>query len=98
MTTLLLTDVDVQGVTIEARLDQIARRPEYAGHRIRPWPVMYETLGQVGGWQIEHAADCPGCTPLERAAVRQVAGPWGPVGRLDAHVTPATTRVGLVQS
>lgn len=91
------TDVDVQGVTIAERIEMLKAYPTYRGHTVRFWPVMHETLGKVGGWQVEHSPECVGCTPEERTAVRQVSGPWGPIGRLDAHPTPATLRLKLAQ-
>jgi hypothetical protein len=92
------TDRDAQGVLLRDRIEQILGLPEYQGHTIRLHAKLYEAphptaTGTVGGWIIEHC-DCEGCTDEERTAVRTAPGPWGPVGRLDARVTPPTVWIG----
>lgn len=54
------TDVDVQGVTLAERIEMLKQYPTYVGHDCEFVPVMHETLGKVGGWQVHHGACCPG--------------------------------------
>ena len=77
-------EVDVQGVTIAKRVELLRAYPTYVGHNVELVPLMHLGIGRVGGWQIYHEPDCPGCTPEEQAA-----------GRTDVHVTPATVRYGF---
>lgn len=54
------TDVDVQGVTLAERIEMLRQYPTYVGHDCKFVPVMHETHGKVGGWQVHHGACCPG--------------------------------------